>query len=61
MCSLPGVGGVATLLDCGWDVSLDPEPLAPLKAVIDKIDLVLISRANLEHLGDLPYAVASWV
>jgi cleavage and polyadenylation specificity factor subunit 2 len=55
-CYLLEVSGVKILLDCGWDSNYDPAMLEPLEKVADKVALVLISHANLEHLGALPYA-----
>lgn len=57
ICSLLEVGDVSILFDCGWDIHFDEKMLEPLAAVISKIDLVLISHPDLEHLGGLPYAV----
>ncbi len=53
------VGGVTILLDCGWDIGFGIPLLAPLKEVVKRVDLVLISHSDLEHLGGLPYAVGS--
>ncbi|CAM9352390.1 unnamed protein product, partial [Ectocarpus fasciculatus] len=50
------VGGVTILLDCGWDIHFDTALLEPLREVVKRIDLVLISHPDLEHLGGLPYA-----
>lgn len=43
------------LLDCGWDERFDEALLTPLKKIIDKIDVVLISHPDLAHMGALPY------
>lgn len=45
------VGGVTILLDCGWDIHFDTALLEPLRAVVKRVDLVLISHPDLEHLG----------
>lgn len=45
------VGGVTILLDCGWDIHFDTELLEPLRDVVKRVDLVLISHPDLEHLG----------
>ncbi|CAN0140211.1 unnamed protein product, partial [Discosporangium mesarthrocarpum] len=50
------VGGVTILLDCGWDIQFDRALLEPLRSVVKRVDLVLISHPDLEHLGGLPYA-----
>lgn len=39
------------MLDCGWDIYFDTALLEPLRAVVKRIDLVLISHPDLEHLG----------
>lgn len=39
------------LLDCGWDIHFDTALLEPLREVVKRIDLVLISHPDLEHLG----------
>ncbi|CAM9498044.1 unnamed protein product, partial [Ectocarpus sp. 4 AP-2014] len=54
--SILEVGGVTILLDCGWDIHFDTALLEPLREVVKRIDLVLISHPDLEHLGGLPYA-----
>lgn len=45
------VGGVTILLDCGWDIHFDTALLEPLREVVKRVDLVLISHPDLEHLG----------
>ncbi|CAM9131784.1 unnamed protein product, partial [Choristocarpus tenellus] len=55
--SLLEVGGVTILLDCGWNIHFDTALLEPLLTVVNRIDLVLISHPDLEHLGGLPYAI----
>lgn len=52
--------GVNILLDCGWDYKLDPEDLEPLRKVADRVDVILISHADIAHMGALPYAVATF-
>ena len=39
------------LLDCGWDIHFDTALLEPLRSVVKRVDLVLISHPDLEHLG----------
>ncbi|KAH9259696.1 hypothetical protein BASA81_002118 [Batrachochytrium salamandrivorans] len=56
VCYLLEISGVKILLDCGWDTNYDPALLEPLKLIADKIQLVLISHADLEHMGALAYA-----
>jgi len=57
LCSLLKIGGLHILLDCGWNDKFDVNALEPLKKVCSKIDLVLISFPDLEHMGALPYAI----
>lgn len=45
------VGGVTILLDCGWDIHFETSLLEPLREVVNRVDLVLISHPDLEHLG----------
>lgn len=56
VCYLLEISGVKILLDCGWDSNYDPALLEPLERIADKIQLVLISHADLEHMGALAYA-----
>ena len=46
------------LLDCGWTERFDEAQLEPLRAVVDRIDAVLVSHADLGHVGGLPHAIA---
>ena len=59
VCLLLEIDEYRILLDCGWDHTLDTAKLEGLRDVIQtqRIDLVLISHADIEHLGALPYAV----
>ena len=61
-CYLLEVDEARILLDCGWNDAYDPSLLEPLrKAIADRIDLVLITHSEIEHLGALPYAAAKLV
>ncbi|TDH68560.1 hypothetical protein CCR75_005669 [Bremia lactucae] len=51
------VDDVCILLDCGWTDTYDVELLKPLQRVVDRIDLVLVSHLDMEHMGALPYAM----
>lgn len=51
------IGELTFLLDCGWDECLSEELAAPLKEWAPKIDAVLLSHCDMEHIGALPYAV----
>eukprot|EP01125_Pyxidicula_operculata_P014680 TRINITY_DN4916_c0_g1_i1.p1 TRINITY_DN4916_c0_g1~~TRINITY_DN4916_c0_g1_i1.p1 ORF type:complete len:585 (+),score=119.09 TRINITY_DN4916_c0_g1_i1:17-1771(+) len=57
LCYLLEIDEYRILLDCGWNTDFDVELLKPLKRVVGKINAVLISHPDLEHLGALPYAV----
>jgi len=57
LCSLLKIDGLRILLDCGWNDSFNTELLEPLREVCPKVDLVLISFPDLEHMGALPYAI----
>lgn len=39
------------MLDCGWDIHFDTALLEPLRSIVKRVDLVLISHPDLEHLG----------
>jgi len=45
------------LLDCGWNHDFDVRLLEPLREVASSIDLILITFADLAHMGALPYAL----
>ncbi len=45
------------LLDCGWNDAFDVEDIQPLIDVVPKVDVVLLSHPDLEHLGALSYLV----
>jgi hypothetical protein len=55
-CHLLEMGGVTILLDVGLDSSLDVSSLEPLRAVAPRVDALLVSHADLAHIGGLPYA-----
>ena len=57
MASLLTVDGFTFLVDCGWRDTCDTSLLDPLKAAIPRIDAVLLSHPDTEHLGALPYAI----
>ncbi|XP_059082157.1 cleavage and polyadenylation specificity factor subunit 2-like [Tigriopus californicus] len=46
------------LCDCGWNAQFDMAFMHELKAVVHKIDAVLLSYPDMSHLGGLPYAVS---
>ncbi len=46
------------LLDCGWDFTAHQQPTEALAQLAPDIDCVLLSHADLEHIGFVPIAVA---
>lgn len=58
LCSLLKVDNFHILLDLGWDARFREEDLEILKRVVPDVDAVLITHADLAHMGALPYSVA---
>jgi len=58
LCYLLEIDELRILLDCGWNDSYDVNMLKPLAKIAPKINYVLISHPDMEHLGALPYAVS---
>ncbi|GAM28904.1 hypothetical protein SAMD00019534_120800, partial [Acytostelium subglobosum LB1] len=56
-CYLLEIDDFVILLDCGWNHSLDISLLEPLKKVAHRINAILLSYPDVEHIGALPYAV----
>ena len=56
-CYLLEIDYFTILLDAGWTEAFDVALLEPLRAVAPRIDAVLISHCDVEHLGALPYAM----
>jgi len=54
------LGGFTVLLNCGWTESLDAKVLEPLVPHLGSLDLVLITHADLKHLGSLPYLLSKY-
>lgn len=52
---LAQIGPFLVLLDCGWREDMDVYDLAPLTPYLQRIDVVLLSRASIQHLGAYPY------
>mmetsp|Transcript_14715 Transcript_14715/g.44226 ORF Transcript_14715/g.44226 Transcript_14715/m.44226 type:complete len:809 (-) Transcript_14715:155-2581(-) len=52
-------GAVRILLDCGWNSTFDVERLKTLQEELPSISLVLLSSADLMHMGALPFCVAN--
>jgi cleavage and polyadenylation specificity factor subunit 2 len=57
-CYLLELEGCTLLLDCGWGADFNPEELASLAEAAPRVDAVLLSHADLAHVGALPYARA---
>eukprot|EP01104_Vermistella_antarctica_P017312 TRINITY_DN6110_c0_g1_i2.p1 TRINITY_DN6110_c0_g1~~TRINITY_DN6110_c0_g1_i2.p1 ORF type:complete len:859 (-),score=215.94 TRINITY_DN6110_c0_g1_i2:92-2518(-) len=57
LCYLLEIDEYKILLDCGWTEPFDVSMLASLAKVAPQIDAVLVSHADIAHLGALPYAV----
>ncbi|KAI9033149.1 beta-lactamase-like protein [Hyaloraphidium curvatum] len=57
-CYLLEIDEAKVLLDCGWSDTFDPDDLKHLKRIAKQVDAVLLSHADLAHLGALPYAAA---
>jgi len=58
LCYLLEIDEACILLDCGWDETFDTRLLKPLLKIAHKIDAVLLTHCDLNHLGALPYAFA---
>lgn len=56
LCSVLEVDGCTLLLDCGSTERFDLAALEPLRELAPSVDAVLLSHADLAHLGGLPYA-----
>ncbi|KAJ3012211.1 cleavage and polyadenylation specificity factor subunit 2 [Thoreauomyces humboldtii] len=56
LCYLLEVDEAKILLDCGWTDKFDPEDLKALKRLAKQVDAVLLSHADIEHIGAYPYA-----
>lgn len=55
--SLIQVDQVFFLLDCGWDERFDMAYIEAVKRRVPQINAVLLSYADILHLGALPYLV----
>jgi cleavage and polyadenylation specificity factor subunit 2 len=58
LCYLLEIDELRILLDCGWNDSFDLNMLKPLAKIAPKVNYVLISHPDMEHIGALPYAVS---
>ena len=59
VCSVLRIDNFTILLDCGWTEEFAEADLDTLKTLIPEIDAVLLSFPDIEHLGALPYLVAT--
>uniref|UniRef100_A0A915AJI3 Cleavage and polyadenylation specificity factor subunit 2 n=2 Tax=Parascaris univalens TaxID=6257 RepID=A0A915AJI3_PARUN len=57
LCYLLQVDQVFFLLDCGWDERFDMAYIEAVKRRVPQINAVLLSYADILHLGALPYLV----
>ncbi|KAM3727853.1 putative cleavage and polyadenylation specificity factor subunit [Dirofilaria immitis] len=57
LCYLLQVDQVYFLLDCGWDERFDMAYMEAVKRRVPLINAVLLSYADIPHLGALPYLV----
>ncbi|ORX87994.1 Metallo-hydrolase/oxidoreductase [Anaeromyces robustus] len=60
LCYLLEIDEAKILLDCGWYDTFDEELLKPLSEIANKIDAILLSHADIEHIGALPYAMSKF-
>ncbi|ORX45152.1 hypothetical protein BCR36DRAFT_333418 [Piromyces finnis] len=60
LCYLLEIDEAKILLDCGWYDTFDEELLKPLSEVANSIDAILLSHADIEHIGALPYAITKY-
>ena len=58
LCSILEIEGRVILLDCGWTDDFDTSLIEPLRDVCKNVDAVVISFADFDHIGALPYAVS---
>ncbi|EGG15314.1 beta-lactamase domain-containing protein [Cavenderia fasciculata] len=56
-CYLLEIDNFCILLDCGWNAKLDISLLDELKKVANKVDAILLTYPDTEHIGALPYAI----
>ncbi|KAI9283519.1 beta-lactamase-like protein [Umbelopsis sp. AD052] len=56
LCYLLEIDEVKLLLDCGWSDKFDVEELQHFRRVAKQADALLISHADVQHLGAYPYA-----
>mmetsp|Transcript_115454 Transcript_115454/g.182526 ORF Transcript_115454/g.182526 Transcript_115454/m.182526 type:complete len:933 (-) Transcript_115454:46-2844(-) len=59
-CCLLKCGGLTVLLNCGWTDSLDAKLLTPLLPHLASLDLVLLTHADIKHMGAIPYILSKF-
>ncbi|CAJ1452220.1 unnamed protein product [Effrenium voratum] len=59
-CSILKLGGLTVLLNCGWTESMDPKLLTPLIPHLHELDLIVLTHADVKHLGALPYVLTKY-
>jgi len=59
-CSILQIGGLTVLLNCGWTESLDTALLSPIMPYLQDIDLILLTHADMKHVGALPYLLSKY-
>lgn len=59
-CSILKFGGVTVLLDCGWNETFDTKLLAPLIPHLNDLDLIVLTHADIKHVGALPYILTKY-
>mmetsp|Transcript_1411 Transcript_1411/g.2857 ORF Transcript_1411/g.2857 Transcript_1411/m.2857 type:complete len:872 (+) Transcript_1411:98-2713(+) len=59
-CSILKLGGLTVLLNCGWTESFDVKLLAPLIPHLTELDLIVLTHADMKHLGALPYILSKY-
>lgn len=59
-CSILKCGGLTVLLNCGWTEALDAKLLAPLVPHLSDLDLILLTHADMKHMGAIPYLLSKF-
>jgi Cft2 family RNA processing exonuclease len=59
-CCILKCGGLKVLLNCGWTETLDTKLLSPLLPHLSTLDLVLITHADMKHMGGLPFVLSKF-
>ena len=59
LCSILEIDGYRLMLDCGWSFDYDESQLTLLNSVASSIDAILVTHADMRHMGALPYLVGT--